>query len=330
MDADYKARQEEYGAGYEGGEPREMNDLIVATGEWLEKLVWSPTAADAAMKALYAEIVGSEDIDADPSASWRDLWRDGVERHWDSVTLQVVIELHAFAFWGLRPDLNFLEVQESDSLAASIERTIAKLRALLDAAPPGWANLAEIERTVAAAEARIRLDTGHDVTLEQLAALAEVSVKSMKNLLAPKGGSGDLKLDAKDEIARSAALHWLGQRPKFKSSLWNAAGDLPDTSSASEEPLDEVVFVPVAKDGSCFDPATCRTSRGYTIGAKGAEIHVSDYREALDQLARMKTPRWRRLNAAGGWGLVTGTTWQRRELRELALLKSPYAGSASA
>ncbi|TXN17285.1 hypothetical protein FV219_00500 [Methylobacterium sp. WL122] len=88
--------------------------------------------------------------------------------------------------------------------------------------------------------------------------------------------------------------------------------------------------MPVAKDGSWFEPETCRTQRGYTVGAKGAEIHISDYQEALERLARMPIPRWRRPNAAGGWGLVTGTTWQRREIRDLNRLVSPYAEGAQA
>jgi hypothetical protein len=41
-----------------------------------------------------------------------------------------------------------------------------------------------------------------------------------------------------------------------------------------------------------------------TIGAKGEEESVPDFFEALRKLAGMPTPRWRRRNAAGNWGIV--------------------------
>lgn len=332
MATEYETRQEEYGLSYEGSEPQEINALFFATGEWIERLAWSPSAADAAMKALYAEIVSTEEVDANPDASWRDLWgeENGVARHWDSITLQVVITLHAFAFWGLRPSQTFMEMQADEDLASAIERTVVKMRALLDTAPPGWADLIEVERTVSAAEARIRLDTGRNVTPEQLAALAEVSLKSVKNLLSHKDGASDLRVDAHGEVPRSAAMLWLNGRSKFRSSLWQTAEVVAETAPQPEHRLGEVVFVPVAKDGSWFDPISCRNQRGYTIGPKGAEIPVDDYHEALAQLARMATPYWRRPNGAGNWGIVAGTTWQRREVAEIEQLRSPYAEGARA
>ena len=322
MDATYEQRQADFGEHFEGGEPGEMSTLLFATGEWLERLLWSPAAADVAMKRLHAELAGSE-INTDPTVSWRDLWREGAE-HWAGTIVQIMVELHAFGFWGLRPDLGLLDIQDGEDLAVAIERMISKMRSLVDAAPQGWAKLTEVRTTVAAAEARIRLDTGRNITPEQLAAIAEVGLKSIRNLLAPKGGSGDLKLDANGEIARPAALTWLSDRSNFRSSLWRNA-DTPTDHDPIEEALGEVVFVPVARDGSWFDPVSCRTQRGFTVGPKGAEIHVTDYRTALDLLARMPTPYWRRPNTAGAWGLVSGVAWQRREKRELDQLVSPYA-----
>ncbi|MSX71199.1 MAG: hypothetical protein F2752_06485 [Actinobacteria bacterium] len=85
--------------------------------------------------------------------------------------------------------------------------------------------------------------------------------------------------------------------------------------------LGEVVFVPVAKDGSWFDPLSCQTKSGYRIGPKGAEQPKKDYREALDLLARMPTPFWRRPNSVGNWGLVAGVSWQRRSVSDLRMPK---------
>lgn len=327
MATEYEDRREEYAAGYEGGEPAEINALFIATGEWIERLAWSSEAADAAMKAIYAEVIhgGRETVEQQPERSWRELWEGGVESNWDSKILAVVIELHAFAFYGLRPDHRFLEAQGEEDLAVTIARMVGKMRAILDMVPDRWAQLDDVVTTVAAAEARIHLDTGLNVTPEQLAALAGVSLKSIKNLLALKDGTSDFKVDANGEISRSAALHWLNGRPSFRSSLWQTDEAVREFEPQSEPALGEVVFVPVAKDGSWFDPVTCRNQRGYTIGPKGAEIPIEDYDEALARLARMPTPYWRRPNSAGNWGIVAGTSWQRREVAEIEQLRSPYA-----
>jgi len=68
-------------------------------------------------------------------------------------------------------------------------------------------------------------------------------------------------------------------------------------------------LVPVAKDGTWFSPGLKRLS-GYTIGAKGEEIVVEDYQEALKRLRQMSRPHWRRPNPKGNWGIVTGIQWK--------------------
>jgi hypothetical protein len=68
--------------------------------------------------------------------------------------------------------------------------------------------------------------------------------------------------------------------------------------------------VPVSKDGSRFDATTCRRAGGYWVGPKGHEQKYSSFDDALAALAGMTTPRWRRPNAVGNWGLVAGTHWE--------------------
>lgn len=72
------------------------------------------------------------------------------------------------------------------------------------------------------------------------------------------------------------------------------------------ETIDEF-FVPVAKDGTWFSPDLSRG--GYRIGPKGEEFVVADYMEAVRSLNGMTTPRWRRPNAKGNWGIVAGVAW---------------------
>jgi hypothetical protein len=328
----YAARQDQFGQEYEDFEAQDVVKLIVATGEWLERLVFQPEAADAAMKTLYQVIIADDEIGQRPSASWRDLWTEvSASREFNILTSQYLVDLNAFAYYGLRPDPVFTGIDRDDpsdeeTLGAAIEACVAKGRALLDAVPASWAkiadlNISDMQGTILAAEARINLDRGRAVTVEQLAAIARVSVKSIRNLLAPKGGEPDLKLNTNGEVSAPDALRWLQKRSDFKSSLWRETSensDAPVGPTKAEPDLGDVVFVPVAKDGTEFDPITCRNDRGYTIGPKGAEESLHDYREALVKLARMPTPSWRRPNAAGNWGIVAGVSWQRRPVSNLA------------
>lgn len=66
-------------------------------------------------------------------------------------------------------------------------------------------------------------------------------------------------------------------------------------------------FVPVAKDGTWFSPGLFRG--GYRIGPKGEERVVADYIDAVRNLNEMTSPCWRRPNAKGNWGIVTGVAW---------------------
>ena len=71
---------------------------------------------------------------------------------------------------------------------------------------------------------------------------------------------------------------------------------------------------PVSKDGSRFDPVTCRRNGGYWVGPKGHEQFFVSFDDALMALADMEKPRWRRPNPLRlprrHWGLVTGTHWE--------------------
>jgi hypothetical protein len=246
---------------------------------------------------------------------------------------QYLVDLNSFAFWGLRPDLKFAGIDTDEAkLVDAVRHYVSMGRDLFDAIPASWGTVAELECTVLAAEARLRLDTGDDVKPEQLAALAQVSVKSIRNLLTPQGGPSDMKLNDAGEVPGADALRWLQGRSDFKSSLWQSADAATVVSSPAtpaSENLGEVIFVPVAKDGSWFDPVACRNRRGYMIGPKGAEEPIDDYRTALRRLERMPIPYWRRPNAAGNWGLVAGVSWRRKVLSELDPIAQAGEGDLS-
>jgi hypothetical protein len=83
------------------------------------------------------------------------------------------------------------------------------------------------------------------------------------------------------------------------------------TILSHQKAFNMTIFVPISKDGSRFDPKTCRRDGGYRVGEKGDEQKFASFDDALAALAKMAKPRWRRPNAVGNWGLVTGTRWER-------------------
>jgi hypothetical protein len=320
VDTPIDVLDEEFGWKYEFPEPADLVDLIVATGDWLEMLVGTEFA-DAAMKTLHRDLMrtayGNRYEEPEEEVRWRSLFTES----FDSFVLPELDEVHklinlnAFAFWGLPIGRGSVAERE-----VRIDRRISKARALLDAAPPGWADLRRLKTTVSAAEARLSLDRGDAITPEQLASLAQVKLKSIKNLLAPSSGS-DVSLDADGRIAAPVALAWLKGRDGFRCSIWREDLDCVGSEKrpAILEDLGEVVFVPQTRDGSWFDPRTCRRAGCYTIGPKGGEQKVDDYFEAVRRLSGMPVPYWRRPNSAGNWSIVAGTAWIRRRAASLAM-----------
>lgn len=69
-------------------------------------------------------------------------------------------------------------------------------------------------------------------------------------------------------------------------------------------------LVPVARDQTWFGPHLLKAGQ-FTIGAKGEEIRVDSFLDALEELQKMNVPRWRRPNEQGNWGIVSGMVWKR-------------------
>lgn len=180
-----------------------------------------------------------------------------------------------------------------------------------------------ISRVVNLARSRHALDIGvsydHDfaeipgvVDIWSLAILGGVTEGRIRNILS----SGDGVLERIDQgVTAESAATWLKGRKEFFASIWQKPDEvLPEAPSPDFS--DEVVFVPVAADGSFFHPGLARGGK-FMIGAKGEEFQNSTFEEALSALQKMATPRWRRPNESGNWGIVSGRDWKRIERREL-------------
>ncbi len=72
-----------------------------------------------------------------------------------------------------------------------------------------------------------------------------------------------------------------------------------------------VILLPYASDGSCFNPSLCYQKPGYyTVGEEGKEITFESFDAALEHIKMMYTPRWRRPNEAGVWEIVSAVKWE--------------------
>ncbi len=233
---------------------------------------------------------------------------------WQDLSAEIA-HLFAFARYGygrhLDPEKSCAEIEE---LLVHFRRVIADA-GIRAAAGDDAEWLAD---TLAAAEARWAVDHGRSVIPDDLAALAGVKPKTIANLLAAR----DLPADADGRVPAAEALRYLERRDGFVRSNWQYSGNQSAApASTAATALGEQVFVPVDSDGNAFLPSMARRGRDgvlrYAVGSKSDPDYVDDYWEALDRLARMPTPRWRRPPASGkgGWSLVSAEDGWRRFAR---------------
>ncbi|WP_245815692.1 hypothetical protein [Luteimonas chenhongjianii] len=180
--------------------------------------------------------------------------------------------------------------------------------------PFGYFHRGILADLVARAAARLKVDRGERLTMADIALLLDVREPTVITNAHRKNFP-----TVEDENRRYAepgdALPWM-----LKQGYVPTKG-LPGESDTAHqtEPvgdLDDVVFVPVARDGSWFGP-DCRVSGRFTIGAKEAEEKHKDYFTALEALVRMPTPRWRRPNGNGVPGIVAGVRFDRMRRADL-------------
>lgn len=220
---------------------------------------------------------------------------------------EIVQNAAIYGLYGVTP-----EQVPLDSREVWIRELVEELTAFTRLAKPDPDG--QIARIVNLAWSRQAIDMEEgDVDLASLAIFGGITEGRIRNILS--GGKSVLVKSGQGVTATSAAA-WLKTRTKeFFPSIWR----LPDAAPSelpSADFTEEVVFVPVAADDSHFHPGLERNGK-FTIGAKGAERAFDSFDEALSELQKMETPRWRRPNAAGNWGIVTGRDWKRIERSRL-------------
>lgn len=288
-----------------------------AFGEWFDADVDPSTALPTIVQHLcdgFLLILGEQakphlcamlGID-EPENSWEDAVNDG-SRYLEYTMGQTFTELLAFGLFGIR--------HEEQGVVGSFDECLARAERLVSVYPIDlWldAHTADLLRAaVSAAAGRAALDRGENVQPEALAHLGGVKFSRIRNMIS--GASPDLPRDAAGLVHHEAAAAWLATRDVFLPTI---QGEHPGHIA---EDIEEPIFVPVARDGSIFHPAVKREG-GYQIGAKGEEQMVEDFDEALQELSRQATPRWRRPNENGNWGIVAGVEWRRMDRAALEAL----------
>src|SRR5258708_4170947 len=321
MEQDYNDRLQEFGKAYEDFEAIDVCKLIVREGERLAALCLNEEAINKAMICLHSAL-GLSDLPLDRlhDVSWKTLWEEtSAVELLDLPLAQKLTSLNAYAYFGLSPafDGNACTLKDIKSLIDAVSAAVS-------ANEVGGSPTADIDRTLLAARGRCALDEGAGLLPDQLAALVRLGQKSMRNALAPSSGAG---LEMKDgTVTATSALKWLSARGDFKTSVWREASTGHSSGQAAPALSGEIFWVPFASDNSEFDPPKCLRNGKYTVGPKGAENTFTDYRQALDALARMKPAAyWRRPNTAGNWGIVTAVGFRPRPAEELGFDSSKGA-----
>ncbi|EIE52915.1 hypothetical protein C357_01263 [Citreicella sp. 357] len=236
-----------------------------------------------------------------------DTWREAFETYQPTLTQEwagtlLIDNAGIYGFYGVTP----AEIAHSDRTAwvESLAQRLADFRTDVHPAPSSV-----IDRITNLALSRRAIDTGKgEVDLLSLSLLGGVTEGRVRNILS--GSDSPLERSARGVTAASAA-DWLKGRKEYFASIWQKPDEVtPEPPSADF--TGEVIFVPVAGDGSTFGRELRRNGH-YTVGAKGAEVQYDSFEAALKALHRMDTPRWRRPNSAGNWGIVSGRDWKRIE-----------------
>jgi len=255
-------------------------------------------------------------------------WRNVIEDHRYNLFSewqlgQVMHDLTAYARFGI--DISAEAEDTSSTAEARISDRLGQAEAFLEAVDlDAWLGSDrdhDFETVVAMARCRYALDHGEPVRPEDLARLGGVSDSRMRGLARPKPDAA-LPLNADRKVPAQAATDWLKSQSEFRTSIWKEMRPAPrDPCFDPDHAMPDPVFIPEASDGSRFTP-DLETSSGFRIGRKGHELDVEDYDAALEKLAHMDRPSWRRPSPKSGRAsIVTAATWVRVSRESLGLAK---------
>ena len=214
-------------------------------------------------------------------------------------TYRWIASVYLYANWGL-------ERAPDDSLDNEFDR----VGGFRESAPGGFfafiagcTSTSKFADALRAANARLIIDEGcGHVSLmpSELAALARIDVKTLRNALTPSGRrKSGLRIDHDGNITSESARTWLLARSDFLPTISGdiSAQDPVRQSSIADEA--DVLFIPVADDGSAFTPDVHKDDGRYYVETAEGEIALTNYSEALRHLTVASVPAWRRPGPGG-------------------------------
>ncbi len=284
-------------------------EMLIQALEHVEGLVGEKIAA-APLRELVQPV-------ADQGYPTAKTWRDVVDDIFAAGSVWLISErlqdALLYGMYGVTPENIPLEGR-AEWIAGLVEEVMAFATRTDVRAMDADGNA--IVRIANLASSRYALDTGRgEVDVHSMSVFASISEGRVRNLLS--GSDGAFERGPEGGIIAMSALSWLQKRKGFLNSIWAEDEEVTPDDGESAGPVDpdRMIFVPVARDGSIFNPGLVR-SGVFQVGAKGEEQNFSTFAEALSALNTMPVPRWRRPNDKGHWGIVSGVAWQRVERQQ--------------
>jgi hypothetical protein len=163
--------------------------------------------------------------------------------------------------------------------------------------------------------ARLNLDQGRDLAFHEVVLLSGMTPKSVRNATQRRFGDRRLRVSSDDRVKNADAITWLLERNTFAPTP-DAAYDIRERTDFDPEDL---IFIPVSKDGRAFEPASACSQQpwgpGYrvVVDSTDEDGYFTTYIEALDAITRAPTATW--LFNDGTW--AEPSSWKRTSKREI-------------
>lgn len=293
-----------------------LEEILKDRFESIEKILGAEETAGLFMELL-KDLIDHRD---DSPSTWREALGNVPHAAWTVMHLPNRIdELGLYGLFGAIWPSTYIPIAERTDCIEGMLKEVEAFVATSDLGRiAGKSN--QITKIANLARARWNIDRQQgDVDPTSLAVLGGVSEGRIRNLMSGQDRVLENAGERSGRITATSALTWLQTRPDFYPSIWDqdeTEEDVPSDTGVSS--FSEVLFVPVAQDGSIFHPGLARDGR-FQIGPKGSEFHCDSFDEALKALQHMPDAYWRRPNPSGHWSIVKGSQWARIE--RVALLR---------
>jgi hypothetical protein len=258
----------------------------------------------------FKEMVGNCLPDSTKEFGWRKALLEEINGLYCELPIGVNFhDIEAYANYGILISASNNEKQRETKIKQLIEHA----ESFLSLIPLKEWKLEAEHLTMIADKALVRwkLDCQQEITAKELALISGRAVQTIKNNLS----NNKQILGNEYCIKTKDALSYLVGVKEFKKSIWRDQDDT-DILKAINAPLEDIYFVPMATDGTVFNP-TLQKDGLFIVGSEELEKTYTSFKKALSHLQEMHTPIWRRPTESGVWTQVKSFEWKRMTALEL-------------